>query len=133
MMFPWRRLLHQLVSPRLAIRPDPVLLHRLRQMATLERRSVEDVTLDLLARALEHKLESDVYYKIWRHLSPREQEVCALACLNYTNPQIAARLSISEDTVKTHMRNVLTKFGLPRKADLRLALEGWDFSEWEAA
>jgi DNA-binding CsgD family transcriptional regulator len=131
MMFPWRRLLHQLITPRLAIRPDPVTLQQLRQLAAQERRPLEDVTLDLLTYALDHKLETDLYSEIWRRLSPREQEVCALVCLNNTNPQIASILSISDETVKTHVRNILSKFNLSRKADLRRALERWDFSDFE--
>ena len=48
-----------------------------------------------------------------------------------TNRQIAARLVLSPETVKTHLRSVLHKFGLRSKAELRQALAGWDFSGWE--
>jgi DNA-binding CsgD family transcriptional regulator len=43
---------------------------------------------------------------------------------------MAARLSLSPETIKTHVRNVLGKFGLKRKSDLRHILAGWDFSAW---
>ena len=66
----------------------------------------------------------------WQQLTPREQQVAALVCLNYTNHQIAARLSISPDTVKLHVHNLLAKFDLHRKADLRVALSDLDFSVW---
>jgi DNA-binding CsgD family transcriptional regulator len=56
--------------------------------------------------------------------------VAALTCLGYTNRQMAARLSLSPETIKTHVRNVLFKFGLNRKTDLRQALANWDFSAW---
>jgi hypothetical protein len=45
--------------------------------------------------------------------------VAALICLNYSNAQIAARLSISITTVSTHVRNILTKMGLHSKVELR--------------
>ena len=64
-------------------------------------------------------------------LTPREQDVAALACLGYTNRQIAARLGISPDTVKTHVRNLLHKFELHSKDELRSLLQDWDFSAWE--
>jgi len=34
-------------------------------------------------------------------------------------------------TVKTHMANVLRKFDLHSKIELRMALSDWDFSAWE--
>jgi DNA-binding CsgD family transcriptional regulator len=43
---------------------------------------------------------------------------------------MAARLHISVETVKTHISNVLIKFNLHGKAELRQALSSWDFSEW---
>ena len=38
------------------------------------------------------------------------------------NRQIAARLGVSEETVKTHVRNALVKFNLHGKGELRMAL-----------
>ena len=66
----------------------------------------------------------------WRLLSPREQQVTALVCLNHSNRQIAARLSISPRTVKTHVRNILHKFGVQSKDQLRSVLDEWEFSAW---
>jgi len=63
-------------------------------------------------------------------LTPRQQQTAALACLNFTNRQIAARLGISPQTVKTHIRNLLHRFDLHSKAELRQVLADWDFSEW---
>jgi DNA-binding CsgD family transcriptional regulator len=56
--------------------------------------------------------------------------VAALTRLNFTNRQIAARLMITPETAKTHVRNVLRKFDLHSKAELRRALADWDFSAW---
>ena len=66
----------------------------------------------------------------WQMLSPREQQVAVLTCQNFTNRQIAARLMITPETAKSHVRNVLRKFGLKSKAELRRALADWDFSAW---
>jgi DNA-binding CsgD family transcriptional regulator len=73
----------------------------------------------------------DDRYQLWLQLSPREQDVTALACLRYTNPQIAARLGLSRVTVKSYLEKVLNKMGLQNKADLRVFFAGWDFSEFE--
>jgi DNA-binding CsgD family transcriptional regulator len=69
--------------------------------------------------------------QLWLYLSPREQDVTALTCLKYTNRQIAARLGLSADTVRTYLVTVLHKLSLDNKADLRVFFAGWDFSEWE--
>jgi DNA-binding CsgD family transcriptional regulator len=107
------------------------LAKSLEELAEQERRPEDEVAADLLALAQHDAAET--YYERWRELSPREQQVAALSCLNYTNPQIAARLKISPETVKTHVRNMLGKFGLHSKAELRQVLADWDFSAWEEA
>jgi DNA-binding CsgD family transcriptional regulator len=76
-------------------------------------------------------IKTDKLYQNWIMLSPREQQVTALTCLRYTNPQISAYLEISKETVRTYLEKVLNKFGLQTKADLRVMFANWDFSEWE--
>jgi DNA-binding NarL/FixJ family response regulator len=44
-------------------------------------------------------------------LSPREREVLDLIARGHSNRQIAAELIIGEQTVKTHVSNILTKLG----------------------
>ena len=94
-------------------------------------RPEEVLIQDLLAAGLTHYYSSDELWKKWESLSPREQEVAAYVCLGYTNKQIAQKLSISPETVKSHVRNVLIKFNLGSRSELRLSLHEWDFSQWD--
>ena len=51
-------------------------------------------------------------------LSGREREVIALIAQGYTNPQIAAKLFISGQTVKNHLHHIYRKTGLENRAEL---------------
>lgn len=103
----------------------------LQELAELERRPVHEVATGLLMNALDERRQAELNLARWRALSPREQQVAALICLNYTGRQIAARLRISPETVKTHTRNLLNKFELRTRTELRKLLSDWDFSAWE--
>ncbi len=103
----------------------------LEDLARQEKRRPEQVAARLFQVALEDRRQAAAGLELWRALTPREQEVAALTCLGYTNRQIAARLGISPETVKTHLRNLLARLGLRTKEDLRTCLAGWDFSTWE--
>ena len=111
---------------------DQPTLTELQNLAEQENRPKEAVAADLLAFALVQRGAAETKLRRWQELSPREREVTALLCLYYTNSQIARRLSISTPTVKTHVRNILRKFGLTRRSDLRLVLAEWDFSAWDS-
>jgi DNA-binding NarL/FixJ family response regulator len=51
-------------------------------------------------------------------ISRRERDVLDLLLANLSNKEIAAKLFISERTVKFHVSNLLGKFGVQRRADL---------------
>ncbi len=117
-------------TPRLTFDMDQALIQSLQTLADQEARAADEVAADLLTFALAQRRAADENLDRWHSLTPREQQVAALACLNYTNRQIASHLVISPETVKTHMRNVLRKFDLHSKAELRQILADWDFSAW---
>ncbi len=56
-------------------------------------------------------------------LTPREHEVFQLASQGLRNAEIAAKLFLSEKTIKTHLRNIYGKLALSSKADLRVYAE----------
>ena len=118
------------LAPRLFQFDEP-LLEALRQLAAREQRSENEVAADLLEAALALRSADDERLRMWESLSPREQQVVALACLDKTNRQIAAHLYLSPETIKTHMRSAQRKFGVSNKSELRTRLAGWDFRDWQ--
>lgn len=61
-------------------------------------------------RPLQHRLEGET-------LSAREREVLALVGEALSNRQIAARLSLTEATIKRHLRNIFAKLGAVSRMD----------------
>jgi len=49
-------------------------------------------------------------------LTPREAEILAVLANGKTNPEIAAQLSLSEKTVRTHLERVYKKLGVTNRA-----------------
>lgn len=111
-----------------AIRPD--LVDICTRIAAEERTTVAQVVNDMLLFAVNKRLSSDEQLLLWQQLTQREREVTALIWLGLTNTQIAGRLSVSPNTVKTHNKNILAKFGVSSKAALREKLSLLDLSEW---
>lgn len=130
----WQRFLHLIgLRPNSGSRTYELsesLQTTLTTIAQNESRPVTDLIPELLAAGLTQYRSVDELWPKWESLSPREREVTALTCLGLTNRQIAARLSLSPETIKTHVRNALFKFDLNSKAELRHILAGWDFSAW---
>lgn len=101
------------------------------ELAQQEQRPEEEIHAGLLAAALAHHQSTRDLWGRWHSLSQREQQVTAFVCLGYTNNEIAAKLGISHTTIKTHVRNILVKYQLHGKGELRIALQDWDFREWD--
>ncbi|HKR25975.1 MAG TPA: response regulator transcription factor [Acidobacteriaceae bacterium] len=53
-------------------------------------------------------------------LTPREMEIVTLVVAGYSNPDIAQRCSISEQTVKHHISNIFDKLGVSNRLELAL-------------
>lgn len=109
----------------------------LAKLADRESVDVYDYALDLLRYTIRfHYQETDRRITRWKDLTRREQEVAALVCRGKTNAQIAARLYISEETVKKHVSSALRKFGVKGRGILRWTLDDWGFQNpekpWES-
>ena len=81
--------------------------------------------LDAISQALERDRAHRSQYsemaelrRRFKELTPREKEVMELVVSGLLNKQIAARLNISEITVKLHRHQVMEKMEAPSLADL---------------
>lgn len=54
------------------------------------------------------------------NLTPRELEIVIAVASGFTNPDIAQKFSISEDTVKHHLTNIFDKLGVSNRLELAL-------------
>ncbi len=102
---------------------------RIADLAKQEQRTPEEVTEQLLSQALNQRYAATETWQRWLTLSRREQQVAALASFGYTNAEIATHLGVSIDTVRSHIRNVLVKFGVTSRKQLEILLSGWNFDE----
>ena len=102
-----------------------------RPTAIAGRMAIRQLALDILRFGMRYQWTSHENALAWEQLTPREQQVAALVCLGYTNHEIAHRLVISTSTVKSHVRNILQKFRLNGKLELKGVLRDWDFSAWD--
>jgi DNA-binding NarL/FixJ family response regulator len=106
---------------------DKELNQTLISLARQEDCSPNEMASKLILFAIGERRKIQHTKKKWQKLSIREQEIAVYICRGDTNQEIAFKLGISPETVKTHVRNVLGKFELHRKQDLRMELEGLDF------
>ncbi len=133
-MFPTRVLnsLRYLLQPAYFVKLDQPLSLALSRLAEEENQPLNEIGQKMLSFALQHRQQAAKNLQTWQSLTPREKEITALACLGYTNKEIAEQLFISPATVKTHLRNAKHKFGLRSKLELRKTLSDWDFAQWVA-
>jgi DNA-binding NarL/FixJ family response regulator len=73
--------------------------------------------LRVAARVGETTVSSSAQEAGRRVVSPREREVLELLADGLSNRQISDRLVVSLETIKTHVRNILTKLGAASRAE----------------
>ncbi len=117
-------------SPAATVYLDPDLLAAIEEIAVRNGRPISHVINEMLSHALYAHQLTEGSLQTWRQLTKREQEITALIWLGLTNPQIAQRLKISPNTVKTHIKNILKKFDVHSKKNLSDLLSGLDLSDW---
>ncbi len=116
----------------LFIHPRVDVIAMLREMAREQNISIEELATDYLEEiSIERYQSTNANVQNWESLSERQQEVAALACLGKTNAEIAEGLAISLETVKTHMKEILRKFNVRGRHQLRYILRKWDFSDFD--
>lgn len=72
-------------------------------------RSLEESDADDPTAGVSYHDPLERFYARWDTLSFREREVDALLCLAYDRKQIAAKLSITTETVKSHIDSIFEK------------------------
>jgi DNA-binding NarL/FixJ family response regulator len=113
-----------------AFQADQELLVAIREAAQQQGRTEEEVWMDFVRAGHNQYLQTGELEARWDSLTEREQEVTALACLGYRNYEIAETLSVSHETVKTHLQNIFNKFEIRNRNELRRVLKDWRFQEW---
>ena len=81
-----------------------------------QRLNLEEVTAYVLRSHGERRRPSSG----WASLTPTERAVVEQVRLGLTNPQIAERLLMSRDTVKTHLSHIYTKLGVGNRTELAM-------------
>lgn len=119
------------IRPETFVEVDTDLLPLIDNLAAKEGLTHAEVVNQLLSFALAEQYMVDENLSLWETLTDREKEAAALTCIGYTNHEIAQKMVISPNTVKTHLRNTLQKFGVSSKAELQVLLANWDFHAWD--
>ena len=117
-------------NPAALIQLQPELLAAVEKIAVRDGRTIGEVANDMIHFALHEDQLAESSLQTWEQLTQREREITALIWLGLTNPQIAQRLLISPNTVKTHIKNILNKFNVHSKKSLSNRLAGLDLSHW---
>ena len=126
------RLSRKPTQPILAIPADEELISMLEELAEGQAYSLEELAAILLKKAaFEQYQTTSLNMRHWQELSQRQQEVAALVCLGYTNAEIAEKLKISFETVKTHVSEILRKFNVRGRHQLRYILRRWNFGGFD--
>jgi DNA-binding NarL/FixJ family response regulator len=96
-----------------------VLLHAIREVSQGRAYLPAEIATRLLSRLRKNKTAQQADTLV-EALTPRELEIVRWVRKGHTNRQIAAELSLSEGTVRTHVHNILQKLGLQNRNQLIL-------------
>ena len=99
------------------------------ELAEREGRPEHDFTSDMVAAGLVQYYATAELMPKWKSLSAREKEVAKFIAQGLTNRQMAAHFSLSTETINTHVQNIMRKFGVHSKAELRHILGVVKFSD----
>ena len=75
------------------------------------------VSTDILPDASTQTLSGEMLFQQY-NISPREKEIIELLLQGYSNQKMGELLYISLSTVKTHLRNIYSKFGVKSRYEL---------------
>ena len=67
-------------------------------------------------------INSQSAFSTWSSLTPRERAVSELLCKDKSNLEICAILFVSENTVRTHIKNIYQKTGAGSRDELKKLL-----------
>jgi DNA-binding NarL/FixJ family response regulator len=112
------------------LKVEQAVFSNLQKIADAQNQSVDELASELLTQAIEQRQQADTTEERWWSLSHREQEIIALHCLGYSSHEIGLRLTLSLNTIKSHLRNGMQKLGFSNRSELRKALADWDFAGW---
>lgn len=132
----WQQLQHTLeqaqAEGRMGFSGADDLLQSVQTLSLQEGYPPEKMILVLLEQAVNNRHQMDHAHRSWESLSSRERQVAALVCAGLTGRQVAARLVLSPETIKTHVRHILRKFNISSRRELRRLLADWDLRPWQA-
>jgi RNA polymerase sigma factor (sigma-70 family) len=89
-----------------------LLLSLVQFMDVLDASILNGVTRRLISEFAQRNMARPQPLPALDELTPRETHVLQLLAEGLSNPEIAARLVITEETVKTHVSRILNKLGL---------------------
>lgn len=91
--------------------PPEQLVHAVRVVAAGDALLAPPVTRRVIEQFARRPVQPDQLAKV-ESLTQREREVLMMLARGKSNSELAAELSVTEGTIKTHVSNVLTKLGL---------------------
>ena len=113
----------------LVIQLDDELSGHINDLAFDRGQTPEEVVTQLVVNGLKDQELWNRAAKTLGDLTPRELEVARLTAAGFTNQEIAMAMTISAETVKSHLRNIMRKLDLHSREKLMRVLvnvkPGW--------